>query len=244
MTVTFIYFIPFLALIVFSYFERRQPLFKYQTDRQWFKRLGVLSILGVLATTLIGLALQPLLMQATRFHPLLSVFNAIPPVLNGLLAYLSITFFIYWWHRYRHHNNWAWRLFHQIHHSTHRLQAATALYAHPSDFVANILIINLVAYGLLGLTIESAAWASAWVAIFEYWEHTNVKTPHWLGDFLVRPEMHRIHHERERHSNNYGLPIWDLIFGTYENSSRPVECGFDIALEERLKEMLAGKQIQ
>ena len=235
---------PILVLIAFSYLERRYPLFGYESDRDWFKRLSILSVLGVLATGLIGAALHPMLLKMAKFHPLSGVFNEMPTWLNGLLAYLGITFFIYWWHRYRHHSNRAWKIFHQIHHSTYRLQAVTALYAHPADFVANILIINLVCYGLLGLNIESAAWASAWVAIFEYWEHTNIKTPYWLGYFLVRPEMHRIHHERDRHSNNYGLPIWDMLFGTYENSSRPVKCGFDIAAEERLPEMLAGKQIQ
>ena len=92
--------------------------------------------------------------------------------------------------------------------------------------------------------MNSATWAALWVGLFEFWEHTNVPTPHWLGYIIVRPEMHRIHHERNRHENNYGLPIWDILFGTYENSSRTVECGFDVAAEKKLPAMLACKVVE
>ena len=97
---------------------------------------------------------------------------------------------------------------------------------------------------MLGLNVESAAWASLWVSIFELWEHTNTPTPRWLGYLIVRPEMHRIHHERDRHTNNYGLPMWDILFGTYENSSRPVECGFEIDSERKVLHMLSCRDIK
>ena len=56
--------------------------------------------------------------------------------------------------------------------------------------------------------------------------------------------MHRIHHERGRHQNNYGLPIWDMLFATYENSSRKVECGFEMESEKKLTAMLACKAVE
>ncbi len=71
-----------------------------------------------------------------------------------------------------------------------------------------------------------------------------MRTPHWLGYLIVRSEMHRIHHERDRHSNNYGLPVWDLIFGTYENSDREVECGFVPEKENQISDMLACKRVE
>lgn len=244
MNVLLPYLVSPIILIGLSYWERKYPLYPYESDRAWFKRLLIYGVLGLAATTLIGLASEPLTEKLNSLSFISHFFEDKPSWFNGLIAYFFITFFVYWWHRYRHQNNFVWKVFHQIHHSTHRLQAATAFYAHPSDFAANLTIINLVSYGLLGLNIESAAWATLWVAVFEYWEHTNVKTPHWLGYIIVRPEMHRIHHERNRHSNNYGLPLWDMLFGTYENSSRFVECGFEIDEEKRVVEMLACKQIQ
>ena len=236
--------ISLLLLFLLSYWERRYPLYLYELDRPWFKRLLILAILGISMTALIGFLVEPYLIRLTLFPVLSHFFQSKPNWLNGLISYFCITFLVYWWHRLRHHNNLAWRIFHQIHHSTHRLQAITAFYAHPSDFIANLLIISLVSYALLGLNIESASWATLWVAFFEYWEHTNIRTPHWLGYFIARPEMHRIHHERNRHANNYGLPIWDMLFGTYENTLRQVECGFEEQREELLNQMLACKQLE
>ncbi|SNX28034.1 Fatty acid hydroxylase superfamily protein [Polynucleobacter meluiroseus] len=224
--------------------ERMSPLHQYSEDRGWLWRLCLFGGLGIFLTTLIGIYIVPLLGNIALFPQLAHQFSTCPAWLNGLLGYFCISFFVYWWHRLRHNSNFAWRIFHQVHHSTHRLQALTALYAHPSDFLANSVIINLATYWVLGFDTDSAAWATLWVGIFEFWEHTNISTPRWLGYIIVRPEMHRIHHERERHANNYGLPIWDMLFGTYENSSRVVECGFQLDSERKVKHMLACKEIK
>jgi len=229
---------------IFIGLEKIRPLHRYSKDRAWLIRLFIFGSLGVFLTTIIGIFLVPHLGAIVLFPNFSIQFLKTPAWLNGLFGYVCITFFVYWWHRIRHHNNLIWRIFHQIHHSTHRIEALTAIYAHPSDFLANALIVNIVAYSMLGLNVESAAWASLWVSIFELWEHTNTPTPRWLGYLIVRPEMHRIHHERDRHTNNYGLPIWDILFGTYENSSRPVECGFEIDSERKVLHMLSCRDIK
>ena len=43
--------------------------------------------------------------------------------------------------------------------------------------------------------------------------HTNVRTPHWIGYILQRPEMHAIHHQRGVHAYNYCIPLFDMLFG-------------------------------
>jgi len=224
--------------------ERVNPLHPYSQDKLWVLRLIILGGMGVTLTTITGAYILPLLGNVSLSGILSRFFSTKPAWLNGLFGYFCISFFVYWWHRLRHHSNFMWKVFHQIHHSTHRLQALTALYAHPSDFLANTFIINAVAYCLLGFDVNSAAWAALWVAIFEFWEHTNIPTPHWLGYIIVRPEMHRIHHERYRHTNNYGIPLWDLLFGTYENSSRKVDCGFESEAEKQLSKMLNCKVVE
>jgi sterol desaturase/sphingolipid hydroxylase (fatty acid hydroxylase superfamily) len=238
------YLISPVILLVLSILEHKYPLYTYKADSAWRVRLFIYAALGIASTALIGNLIAPYLKTTHVFGAFTEFLQTSPDWVSGFIAYLVITFFVYWWHRFRHYSNFAWKVFHQIHHSTYRLQALTALYAHPSDFVANLLIINLVCYGLLGMNADASSWATLWVAIFEYWEHTNIRTPHWLGYFIVRPEMHRIHHERDRHRNNYGLPIWDTVFGTYENSSRSVECGFEIGKEKRISDMLACKQVE
>ena len=64
--------------------------------------------------------------------------------------------------------------------------------------------------------------------LIQYIQHTNVKTPRWLGYIIVRPENHMLHHAREKHHSDYSdLPIVDMLFGTFENPIEPpAEFGF------------------
>jgi len=228
--------------------ERIAPNYPYKRDWSWALRAVLLASVGIALTLVLGSAIEENLAVLRTHVDFLYRTNYVTSnlsvCLQGLIGYYCVTFFVYWWHRLRHYNNDCWRVFHQVHHSTYRLETLTAFYAHPSDFLSNALIVNLVAYGLLGFNLDAALWTSFWVGIFELWEHTNIKTPRWLGYFIVRPEMHRVHHERERHSNNYGIPIWDIIFRTYENSNRSVECGFVIKSERRLLAMLCFKVVE
>jgi sterol desaturase/sphingolipid hydroxylase (fatty acid hydroxylase superfamily) len=82
-------------------------------------------------------------------------------------------------------------------------------------------------------------------ALGEFFYHTNVKTPQWVGYFFQRPDMHRIHHQYRRHKNNYGdIVWWDMIFGTYENPTDFTKtCGFDDEKEQKLFAMLQYKDI-
>ena len=70
---------------------------------------------------------------------------------------------------------------------------------------------------------------TACTALGEFFYHTNVRTPRWIGYVFQRPEMHRIHHQHARHENNYGdFAWWDMLFGTWENPRDFVHtCGFD-----------------
>ena len=237
------------ALFAFSLMlmERVTPKYPYRPDWSWILRALILASAGIAVTLVLGSMLEKYLDVIKLHVDFLYRSNLITNNLNvciqGLVGYYCVTFFVYWWHRLRHSSNYCWKLFHQIHHSTYRLETLTAFYAHPSDFLSNAVIVNLVAYVILGFNLEAALWTSFWVGIFELWEHTNIKTPRWLGYFIVRPEMHRIHHEKDRHTNNYGIPLWDIIFRTYENSTRFVECGFDIDKERKLLDMLLFKNV-
>jgi sterol desaturase/sphingolipid hydroxylase (fatty acid hydroxylase superfamily) len=80
---------------------------------------------------------------------------------------------------------------------------------------------------------------------FEFFHHTNIRTPRWVGWFFQRPEMHRIHHQLGRHKNNYGdITWWDMLFGIYENPAEWVHrCGFDADREQQLLKMLAYQDV-
>lgn len=222
--------------------ERLRPHRDQATDWRWVARATGFGAVGIGLTLLVGELIAsraPALAFLRQQH----AWTELPACLQGVVGYLVVTFFVYWWHRFRHQSDRLWVLFHQVHHSTCRLEVATAFYAHPTDFLANTLIVSAVSYGLLGQGLDAAAWTAFWVGLFELWEHTNIQTPRWLGYLIVRPEMHRVHHEKGQHKNNYGLPVWDMLFGTYENSMRCVDCGFSAAQERQIGAMLLFRNI-
>ncbi len=217
--------------------ERVRPNRPYSSDAAWVLRVAMLGSVGIGLTLLMGTVIDRLV-GAPGLLQRDSALTALPAWLQGFVGYACVTFFVYWWHRWRHHSDLLWRMFHQMHHSTYRLEAATAFYAHPNDFASNALIVSSVSYGLLGYGLDAAAWTAFWVGAFDLWEHTNLRTPRWLGYVVVRPEMHRVHHEIDRHRSNYGIPVWDMLFGTFENSTRAVDCGFGPTQERRVLPML------
>ncbi len=233
-----------LAAIFLFLTESLWPNHRSGIDWRWFARTMGLTVVSLALVIVVGNAYEPWL-QSIRLFPSVSRYlSSWPAALSGFLGYLCVSFLVYWWHRARHASNLCWKMFHQIHHSPARIEVLTTYYAHPADFLSNTLIVSLVAYPFLGLEPLPAGWCLFWVGLFDTWEHTNVKTPLWLGYIIVRPEMHRVHHEYEKHSKNYGIPIWDLLFGTYENSERRVDrCGFDAEKENRLMAMLAMKDV-
>jgi sterol desaturase/sphingolipid hydroxylase (fatty acid hydroxylase superfamily) len=183
--------------------------------------------------------------RAFAARSLLDLGARLPPWQGAVLAYLVSTLVYYGWHRLRHESPFFWRFCHQLHHSPRRIEALTSFYKHPLEFVANSLLSAGIAYGLCGLSVEGAGLFTFLCAAAEFFYHLNVRTPRWVGWFVQRPEMHRIHHEAGRHAGNYGdLPLWDMIFGTYENPDRAraeaVVCGFAPADEARVEEMLRG----
>lgn len=164
---------------------------------------------------------------------------------GAVAGYLAITFVYYWWHRARHQVPALWRWLHQIHHSPRRIEVVTSFYKHPLEIAANGVLSSAILYLLVGVTPAAASLAVLATGLAELFYHWNVRTPHWLGYFIQRPESHCVHHERDRHRNNYSdLPLWDMLFGTFENPrAEPAACGFEGHREALLAPMLRGRDV-
>ena len=134
---------------------------------------------------------------------------------------------------------------HQFHHSPSRIETITSFYKHPLEIVVNSLLIGSVVFILLGISVQAGAWVTLLTGLAEYFYHMNIKTPHWVGCFLQRPEMHRIHHKRGHHYQNFAdLPFWDMIFRTYCNPPAcDTPCGYLPEREQMFSEMLLFKNI-
>lgn len=161
----------------------------------------------------------------------------------GILVY---EFLHYWYHRFAHEWNWLWRLGHQMHHSAESIDAFGAYYLHPLDAALFTTWAVIAFYPLLGLTPEAGAIAAAFLAFNAAFQHANIRTPHWLGYLVQRPESHGIHHGRGIHRWNYSdLPLWDMVFGTFRNPRAPApsEAGFYTGASARLGTMLAFRDV-
>jgi sterol desaturase/sphingolipid hydroxylase (fatty acid hydroxylase superfamily) len=222
-------------------FERLFPGWRLPKVKTWPVRVIAINILQLGVVLLAGVTWE-------KWFSSLSLFDLsahVPPIAGGLIAYFIATFVFYWWHRWRHEVDALWRLFHQIHHSPQRIEVITSFYKHPGEMVVNSLIGSLLVYTVLGLSMEGGMAYTACTALGEFFYHTNIRTPRWIGYFFQRPEMHRVHHQYGRHKNNYGdIVWWDMLFGTYENPKEfKATCGFDEANELRLREMLLYRDV-
>jgi sterol desaturase/sphingolipid hydroxylase (fatty acid hydroxylase superfamily) len=145
----------------------------------------------------------------------------------------------YFYHRARHALAPLWRL-HQLHHSAERIDTFGTFYHHPIDTLAVASLGALSSMWLLGVSADAAAIGGFVGFQLEVLTHANVRTPRWLGYLVQRPESHRIHHMRGVHAFNYGLPIFDMIFGTFRNPEDAEEkAGFWDGASGRVGAMLA-----
>ena len=221
--------------------ERLIPGWPLPRVRTWPLRVLAINAVQLGVVLVAGISWEIWLSSASIFD----LGKQLSPTASGLLAYFIATFIFYWWHRWRHEYHWLWLGFHQIHHSPQRLEVITSFYKHPGEMIINSIIGSLLVYALLGLSIEGGAVYTLCTALGEFFYHTNIKTPRWVGFFFQRPEMHRIHHQHDRHRNNYGdITWWDMLFGTYENPKEwQHSCGFDPGKEEMLLPMLCYRDV-
>jgi len=223
------------------FLERLIPGWKLPPVKTWPLRVILINIIQLGIVTLAGFTWERWLSSWSIFH----LSKHVSPLVGGMLAYFIATFIFYWWHRWRHEVDILWLLFHQIHHSPQRIEVITSFYKHPGEMFVNSVLGSIIVYTILGLNLEAGAFYTACTALGEFFYHTNVKTPQWVGYFFQRPEMHRIHHQYNRHKNNYGdIVWWDMLFGTYENPKTfDSTCGFDDPKEQRLLHMLTYNDV-
>lgn len=231
-----------LATFVFCFLlERSIPGWKLPQVKTWPLRVLLINFVQLGVVLLGGLTWEKWFQDYSVFQ----LSSIVGPLAGGAIAYFIATFIFYWWHRWRHESDFLWRMFHQIHHSPQRLEVITSFYKHPQEMIANSIIGGLLVFVLLGLDPLAGAYYTMFTALGEFFYHTNVKTPRWVGYFFQRPEMHRIHHKFGKHKNNYGdIVWWDMLFGTYENPKEwNGKCGFETEKELRLIEMLKTKDV-
>lgn len=164
---------------------------------------------------------------------------------GALVGLLALELGVYVWHRTLHAVPILWRCFHQTHHSAERVDIWGAMYFHPLDMAGFTAVTSLSLVGALGVVPEAAVIAGTLSTGLAIFQHANLRTPAWLGYLVSRPESHARHHERGVHAKNYSdLPIWDILFGSFENPKTwQGLAGFYSGASRRLGALLLGRDI-
>lgn len=152
---------------------------------------------------------------------------------------------VYAWHRSMHHSDALWKIFHQMHHSAERLDSYGAFYFSPMDMIGFTFLGSLCLVVLAGFTPEATTLIILGTTFLSIFQHSNIKTPVWLGYLIQRPEAHALHHAKGIHAYNYSdISLFDILFGTFKNpKGYRHETGFYHGASAKVKEMLLFKDV-
>ncbi len=164
---------------------------------------------------------------------------------GALFGFLLYEFGVWVWHWAMHKSNVLWKTVHQMHHSVERVDTYSAFYFSPLDMIGWTFLGSLCFALIVGLNPQAITIILLVTNFMSIFQHSNIKTPHWLGYIVQRPESHTIHHAKGIHAYNYSdLPLFDIIFGTFNNPKGEVpETGFYKGASSRVLDMLLFKDV-
>ncbi|MAU52689.1 MAG: fatty acid hydroxylase [Roseovarius sp.] len=208
--------------------------------RRWVTNVAIV-LLDALTLRLLAFAL-PLLAVGAALDAQAQgwgLFNAValPTWLEVLATVLIFDLAIWTQHLVTHKVPVLWR-FHRVHHADRDFDVSTAIRFHPVEIAFSMLLkiglVYLIGPPALGILMFEIILNGT--ALFN---HANIRLPPWLDavlrQFLVTPDMHRVHHSdlRAEHDSNYGfaLSVWDRMFGTYIAQPEGGHDGMTIGLQ-------------
>jgi sterol desaturase/sphingolipid hydroxylase (fatty acid hydroxylase superfamily) len=164
---------------------------------------------------------------------------------GGLVALLIYELGVYFWHRSMHKSHLLWKVFHQMHHSAERVDVYGAYYFSPMDMIGFTFLTSLAMVVVGGFTAQATIYAIYGATFLGVIQHTNIKTPQWMGYIFQRPEAHSLHHAKGVHAFNYSdLPLFDLILGTFKNPKEyATETGFYDGASSKIGDMVMFRDI-
>lgn len=164
---------------------------------------------------------------------------------GAIVALLIYEFGVYVWHRSMHKSNLLWKVFHQLHHSAERVDVYGTFFFSPMDMIGFTFLTSLALVVVGGFTVEATIYAIYGATFLAVIQHTNIKTPQWMGYIFQRPESHSVHHAKGIHAFNYSdLPLFDVILGTFNNPREfASETGFYTGASSRIVDMLLFRDI-
>lgn len=211
------------------------------TPMRWWRARGTAAFLLYIGVSVAG----PMFWDAAIAEHTLFDASQLPLWAQIGGGFLLLELGVYIWHRTMHAVEPLWRHLHQMHHSAERIDIYSAFWFHPLDMVGWTLLSSLVLVGGFGISVDAAIPISLFSTFLAMFQHSNIRTPRWLGYIIARPENHATHHARGVHGFNYGNISWfDMLFGTFRNPEHaPDETGFFDGASNKIGALLIGRKI-
>ncbi|WP_298546465.1 sterol desaturase family protein [uncultured Aquimarina sp.] len=164
---------------------------------------------------------------------------------GAILGFVIYEFALYVWHRAMHASDFLWKVFHQMHHSIERMDSYSAFYFSPMDMIGFTFLGSFCFTIIAGFDPKAVVIIILITNFFAIVQHCNIRTPHWIGYLVQRPEGHTYHHKKGVHAYNYSdLSFIDMLFGTFSNpKTHPRESGFYSGGSEKIIDMILFRDI-
>lgn len=216
------------AVITFSFLERYFP---YQKGLPYFRKGWFLDLVwytwiqsAILGTFIFSYVIEPV--RNMLFLPEEGLLSSWPLWALVLFFFVTHDFYIYWFHRWQHHNKWLWRT-HEAHHSVEQVDFLAGSRSHMVEILINqtiefapIIILLDVETGILVKYIKATI-----DAVYGQFIHSNLNVKMGkLGYIFNGPILHQWHHgdHVEVYHANFAtkLSLWDYLFGTAYNPDK------------------------
>ena len=215
--------------------ENKLPFFRFQNSlgSRVVANFGLGAINSILAS-IWTIAVTQFIMLPQIDRGLVGAISN--PVIAGILSFLIIDLYMYFWHRSMHRLPLAWR-FHRLHHTDRSMNVSTAYRFHPIEIISSS-IPKLLLIWSLGISSNFVLIYELVFTVVVALHHSNLAIPgvidRLLSLVIVTPNLHRIHHSQvvAETNSNYGsvLSWWDRIFRT--NNDRPDVINIQLGLTD------------
>lgn len=220
-----LWFAPLVPVAILAVLERikfNKKLYANQRDQVILS----IDILSILSSLVIALFIMYPLVNLLAPLQLISVARLqMPRILNIALSFLLIDLAYYWIHRLHHLVPYLWRL-HKLHHTDEEVDALTTVLHHPFEIISGFVVLTII-FVIFDIPVIVITYYSMIFIVHSAVTHTRLLMPVQIDRFLrliiVTPNMHRIHHAKDKvlGNSNFGqlFSIWDRLFGTYAAES-------------------------
>ncbi len=216
--------IPILVVVFWLIFFIESKLeLRNRVQNKW-QRSFINNVVAIPSFILLRFMFLPAMvwiaLQNSKLEIGINYWYNLPPLLEGLIAFLILDYANYLWHILNHKIPLLWR-FHLVHHTDPDLDLTTAVRFHFGEMIGSLIFRGAFVF----ITGGSPLLIIIYEILFEaeiLFHHSNIRLPikaeRLLNLLIVTPRMHGIHHSfyKNETDSNYSsiLSIWDRLHKT------------------------------